>query len=222
MAAKAQVEGVKQRFCVNAVWGEIFQPAFPHLEGGGTGSTVLRTSISLRTIIVSLCAPFRFKPDSGQSQIVGQTEISRGNALMKGCVGSVLVVDDFPQWRRVVGGALLGKLGLRTIAEAGDGLEAVGKAEALQPDLVVLDIGLPTLNGIEAARRIRGVSPKSKVVFLTQNCSSDVAEAALDTGAGAYVVKSAFARELIPAVEAVLEGRRFLSDKLTAWNMEPA
>ena len=141
---------------------------------------------------------------------------------MKGCVVSVLVVDDFPQWRRVVGGALQGKLGLRTIAEAGDGLEAVGKAEALQPDLVVLDIGLPTLNGIEAARRIRGVSPRSKVVFLTQNCSSDVAEAALDTGAGGYVVKSAFAKELIPAVEAVLEGRRFLSNRLAALNMELA
>lgn len=139
---------------------------------------------------------------------------------MKGCFISVLVVDDFAQWRRVVGAALWEKLGLRTIAEAADGLEAVDKAEEFQPDLVVLDIGLPTLNGIEAARRIRDVSPKSKVVFLTQNCSSDVAEAALDTGAGGYVVKSAFARELISAVEAVFEGRRFLSEKIL--NMELA
>ena len=141
---------------------------------------------------------------------------------MKGCVTSVLVVDDFAQWRRVVSAALREKLGLRTIAEAGDGLEAVDKAEEFQPDLVVLDIGLPTLNGIEAARRIRSVSPNSKVVFLTQNCSSDVAEAALDTGANGYVVKSAFGRELISAVEAALEGRRFLSDQLPALHMELA
>jgi len=135
---------------------------------------------------------------------------------------SVLVVDDFAQWRQVVRVALQGKLGLRKIAEAVDGLEAVHKAEDLQPDLVVLDIGLPTLNGIEAARGIRGASPKSKIVFLTENHSCDVAEAALDTGASGYVVKSAFATELIPAVEAVLEGRHFLSAKLTALTVEPA
>lgn len=141
--------------------------------------------------------------------------------MTKGLSISVLVVDDFAQWRRLVSTALLGRLGLRTMAEAADGLDAVHKAEDLQPDLVVLDIGLPSLNGIEAARRIRGVSPKSKVVFLTENYSCDVAEAALDTGAGGYVVKSAFASELIPAVEAVLEGRHFLSSKLTALTVEP-
>jgi DNA-binding NarL/FixJ family response regulator len=131
------------------------------------------------------------------------------------------VVDDFAQWRRVVGGTLQAKLGLRTIAEAADGLDAVEKAEDLQPDLVVLDIGMPRLNGIEAAQRIKRVSPKSKVLFLTENYSPEVAEAALDTGASGYVVKSAFARELIPAVEAVLEGRQFLSEKLSALTVVP-
>lgn len=140
---------------------------------------------------------------------------------MKGSSVGVLVVDDFPQWRRVVSATLQGKLGLRTIAEAADGLDAVHKAEDLQPDLVVLDIGLPGLNGIEAAQRIKGVSPKSRVVFLTENYSADVAEAALDTGASGYVVKSAFAREMIPAVEAVLAGKQFLSDKLRALAVEP-
>jgi len=139
---------------------------------------------------------------------------------MKGSSVGVLVVDDFAQWRRVVVAAVQGKLGLRVIAEAGDGLEAVDKAADLQPDLVVLDIGLPRLNGIEAAQRIKGASPRSKVLFLTENYSSDVAEAALDTGASGYVVKSAFAREMVPAVEAVLAGRQFLSDKLSALTVE--
>jgi DNA-binding NarL/FixJ family response regulator len=119
----------------------------------------------------------------------------------------VLVVDDFAQWRRVVRTALQAKLALQVFEEAADGLEAVQKAQDLQPDLVVLDIGLPTLNGIEVARRIRSISPKSKVVFLTENHCCDVVEAALQEGASGYVIKSAFASELIPAVEAVLEGR---------------
>lgn len=139
---------------------------------------------------------------------------------MKGSSVGVLVVDDFAQWRRVVVAAVQGRLGLRVIAEAADGIDAVDKAADLQPDLVVLDIGLPRLNGIEAAQRIKGASPKSKVLFLTENYSSDVAEAALDTGASGYVVKSASARELIPAVEAVLAGRQFLSDKVSALTVE--
>jgi len=133
----------------------------------------------------------------------------------------VLVVDDFEQWRRVVRTALQAKLGLEVFEEAADGLEAVHKAQDLQPDLVVLDIGLPTLNGLEAARRIRRVSPKSKVVFLTEDRSGDVAEVALQEGASGYVLKSTSASELIPAVEAVLEGRPFLSAKLTELIMQP-
>jgi DNA-binding NarL/FixJ family response regulator len=140
---------------------------------------------------------------------------------MKGLSVGVLVVDDFAQWRRVVAATLQRKLGLRTIAEAADGLDAVDKAADLQPDLVVLDIGLPRLNGIEAAQRIKYVSPGSKILFLTENYSSDVAEAALDTGARGYVVKSASAHELIPAVEAVLAGQQFLSEKLSALTEEP-
>ena len=126
----------------------------------------------------------------------------------------VLVVDDFEQWRRVVRTALEAKLGLQAFEEAADGLEALQKAQALQPDLIVLDIGLPTLNGIEVARHIRRISSKSKIVFLTENHSHAVAEAALREGVSGYVVKSAFASEIIPAVEAVLEGKPFLSAKL--------
>ena len=110
--------------------------------------------------------------------------------------------------------ALLKQPKLQVIGEVSDGLEAVQKAEELQPDLILLDIGLPTLNGIEAARQIRKVSPGSKILFVSENRSVDIAEEALSTGAGGYVVKSDAAGELLPAVKAVLEGKRFVSASL--------
>ena len=127
---------------------------------------------------------------------------------------SILVVDDYEPWRRFVSTTLQKQPKLQVIGEALDGLEAVQKAQQLQPDLILLDIGLPTLNGIEAARRIREVSPKSKILFLSENRTWDIAEEALRTGAGGYVIKSDAAGELLPAVEAVLKGKRFVSASL--------
>ena len=100
----------------------------------------------------------------------------------------------------------------QVIAEASDGLEAVQKAEDLKPDLVLLDIGLPKLDGIEAARQIRQRSPSSKIVFLSQNNDLDVVRAALGTGALGYVRKIDAGRELLPAVDAVLRGEQFSSN----------
>ncbi len=97
------------------------------------------------------------------------------------------------------------------VGETSDGLEAVHKFEELQPDLIVLDIGLPTLNGIEAARRIRKLSPRSKILFLSQESSTDVVREALSSGALGYLVKTQAGSELLPAVDAVLQGREFLS-----------
>jgi DNA-binding NarL/FixJ family response regulator len=129
-----------------------------------------------------------------------------------------LVVDDYEPWRAFVAATLKNQLKLRIIGEARDGLEAVQIAQQLQPDLILLDIGLPTLNGIEAARRIREVSPKSKILFVSDNCSWDVAEEGLRIGAIGYVVKSDAGAELLPALEAALEGRRFLSASLAGRN----
>jgi len=126
----------------------------------------------------------------------------------------VLVVDDNEPWRRYLAAALRKEQGLQVIGEASDGLEAVQKAEELQPDLILLDIGLPTLNGIESARRIREVSPASKILFVSENRSAGIAEEALSTGAGGYVLKSDAAGELLPATKAVLEGKRFISVSL--------
>lgn len=131
----------------------------------------------------------------------------------------VLIVDDHDPWRRYASTTLQKQHGLHVIGEVSDGLEAVQKAEELQPDLILLDIGLPTLNGIEAARRIRKVSPGSKILFVSENRSADVAEKALSTGASGYVVKSDAAGELLPAVEAVLEGNQFVSASLAGLDL---
>jgi DNA-binding NarL/FixJ family response regulator len=123
----------------------------------------------------------------------------------------VLIVDDYEPWRRFLRLALAVRKQLQIIAEVTDGAEAIQKAEELQPDLILLDIGLPTLNGIEAARRIREVSPNSKILFISENRSQDIAQEALSTGAGGYVGKSDAAGELLHAIKVVLEGKQFIS-----------
>ena len=84
----------------------------------------------------------------------------------------------------------------------------------MKPDLIVLDVGLPKLNGIEAARRIRQCSPSSKIIFLSQNSDLDVVRAALGTGGSGYVLKTDAGRELLPAMDAVLQGKQFVSSSL--------
>ena len=104
---------------------------------------------------------------------------------------------------------------MRVIGIASDGLEAVQKAEELQPDLILLDIGLPSLNGIEAARQIRKLSPKSKILFVSQESSADIVQGALGTGAQGYVLKSDAGRELLEGVNAVLRGDQFVSGRFS-------
>ena len=108
------------------------------------------------------------------------------------------------------------------VGEVSDGLEAVQKAEELQPNLIVLDIGIPTLTGIEAARRIRKLSPESKILFISQESSADVVQEALSVGALGYVVKTDAGSELLAAVEAVVQGRQYLSGGLSSHNRADA
>jgi len=89
-------------------------------------------------------------------------------------------------------------------------LEAVRKAEELQPDLILLDIGLPKLNGIEAARQIEKLCPRSRILFLSEQSSTDVVQEALNTGGYGYVVKSDAGTELLSAVDAVVRGEQFV------------
>ena len=124
------------------------------------------------------------------------------------------MVDDFEPWLRFLRLTLLAWQEVEIIGQCTDGPEAIRKAEELQPDLVLLDIGLPTLNGIEVARLIREISPASRILFVSENRSPDIAEEALRAVGGGYVVKSDAAKELLPAIKAVLEGRRFISSSL--------
>jgi DNA-binding NarL/FixJ family response regulator len=131
----------------------------------------------------------------------------------------VLVVEDYEPWRRYFSTALQKQPKLQVIGEVSDGLEAVQKAQELQPDLILLDIGLPSLNGLEVARRIRKVSPASTILFVSENRSRDIAEEALSTGASGYVVKSDAGSELLAAVEALLQGKRFVSASISGHDL---
>ena len=130
----------------------------------------------------------------------------------------ILVADDYQRWRRQICLLLQPRPELQVICEASDGLEAVQKAEELNPDLIVLDIGLPTLNGIEAARRIRNLAPASKILFLTQESSADVVQECLRLGALGYVFKARAGTDLLAAMDAVLQGRRFVNSDLLGQN----
>jgi DNA-binding NarL/FixJ family response regulator len=122
----------------------------------------------------------------------------------------LLVVEDFAPFRQFIRSTLGKRADLQVICEVADGLEAVQKAEELKPDLILLDIGLPTLNGIEAARLIRELAPESKIIFLTQESSADVMREAISLGAWGYVVKARAATDLSAAVEAVIPGEYFV------------
>src|ERR1700758_4389649 len=129
----------------------------------------------------------------------------------------VLIVDDYEDWRRFVRELLQERPEVQVIGEASDGLGAVQKAGELKPDLIVLDIGLPKLNGIEAARQIRQLSPNSKIIFLSQDNSLDPDELALSTGAQGFVHKARAQSELPAAIEAVLRGKAFVSASLKGY-----
>jgi DNA-binding NarL/FixJ family response regulator len=131
----------------------------------------------------------------------------------------VLVVDDYEPFRRFICSTLRKRPELQIVGEVTDGLQAVQKAEELRPDLIVLDIGLPALNGIEAARRIRKLSPKSKILFVSQESSADVVQEALALGALGYVVKSDAGNELLTAVNAIVHGDRFVGNRFAGCDL---
>jgi|SRR5215468_12080207 len=122
-----------------------------------------------------------------------------------------MLVDDFEPWRRFMFATIQRHQDLQVIGEASDGLVAIEKAKELQPDLILMDIGLPGVGGIQATRQIRGCSPNSKILIVTAQRSSDIAMEAFRSGAHAYLVKSHANRELMAAVKAVLQGERFAS-----------
>jgi len=117
----------------------------------------------------------------------------------------IVVADDYAEWRVRVRSMLQAQPEWEVIGEACDGVEVVQRAMELRPDIVLLDIGMPIMNGIEAARRIRQTSPASRIIFVTQESDADTRIAALAIGAEAYLLKANAASELLPAIEAVLQ-----------------
>ena len=128
----------------------------------------------------------------------------------------ILLVEDFEPLVRFVASLLQENPEWQIIGEAADGLEAVHKAEELRPDLILLDIGLPKANGIEAARQIRKLIPASRISFVSQESSTNVVAEALSFGAEGYVLKTRLASDLFVAVEEVLQGGQFVSCGLIA------
>jgi len=124
------------------------------------------------------------------------------------------VVEESEPFRSFITSLLQKKPEFQVVSEASDGLEAVQKTIELKPDLILLDIGLPKLNGIEAARRIRILVPESKMIFQTLVSDADVVHEALRLGAWGYIDKAHTGSELLAAVDAVLQGRRFVSSGL--------
>jgi DNA-binding NarL/FixJ family response regulator len=126
----------------------------------------------------------------------------------------VLVVEDHLPFRRFISTALNKERNLQIIGEVSDGLDAIQSAVKLKPDLILLDIGLPTLNGIEVARQIRRLVPQSKIIFLTMESDADVVQEAASLGASGYVVKAMAGADLLTALESVISGRQFASSPM--------
>lgn len=126
----------------------------------------------------------------------------------------ILLVDDFEPFRNYVRSLILSRAELVVLCEVDDGLAAVQKAKELRPDLILLDIGLPSLNGIEAARRIRHSNPQSRILFLTQESSSDIVEEAFNLGARGYIVKHDAGNDMLLGIDSVVRGEKFVSSSL--------
>ncbi|HWC19109.1 MAG TPA: response regulator transcription factor [Terriglobales bacterium] len=122
----------------------------------------------------------------------------------------VLVAEDFEDFRRYVCAQLRSRPEVEVVSEVSDGLEAVQKARELNPQLILLDIGLPSLNGLEAAQRIREQAPDAKILFVSQESAADIVRKAFSAGGCGYVCKADAENELLIAVDVVLRGGRFI------------
>jgi len=126
----------------------------------------------------------------------------------------ILVVDDYRSWRHFVLSKVKKTSGLEVVGEASDGTEAIARALELKPDLILLDIGLPNLSGLEVARRLGEMLPSTKIIFLTQNRDAELMAHCLSHGGRGYVVKADAGSELLPAIEAVTRGTEYVSERM--------
>lgn len=130
----------------------------------------------------------------------------------------IIVADDFELWRRHIIGQLQNRNDLIVVGEASDGLQALRKVQQLAPSLILLDVGLPDVNGIAAASAIVRVAPDCKILILSAHSGGAIVGAAFRAGAHGYLLKTDAGRELIPAIEAVLRGDLFVSRSIAQDN----
>jgi two-component system, NarL family, nitrate/nitrite response regulator NarL len=130
---------------------------------------------------------------------------------------TILVVDDFLPWQRFVAITFESETDLTIVSVAFDGLEAAKKAKELLPDVILMDVSLPIMNGIESTRQIRVLSPESKILFLSEHRDPNLIQAAFEAGGSGYVLKSDSNSDLIPGVRAVLLDQQFVSQTLKDW-----
>ena len=124
----------------------------------------------------------------------------------------ILIVDDFEEFRRLICSLLQQTADLQ-VTQASDGLEALQRAQELQPDMILLDIGLPNMSGLEVARRVHKLAPAAKILFLSIESDTDLVREALTLGAG-YIHKPRVQSDLLPAMEAALGGEQFVGKGL--------
>jgi DNA-binding NarL/FixJ family response regulator len=134
--------------------------------------------------------------------------------LLAAALVRILIADNSMPWRRFLHTLVQHYPTWQVVAETLDGLDTIEKARDLQPDLIFLDIGLPGLNGIEAARKIKKASPMIKIVFLSAHTHPVIVQAAFNAGGLGYVTKTDAWQDLPMAVEALIAGRKFISPRL--------
>ena len=133
-------------------------------------------------------------------------------------VVKILVVDDALPWQRFVTTYFETKTEFKILTVAADGLQAVQKAHELRPDVILMDVSLPGMNGFEATREIRKISPNSKILFLSALGDSAIVQEAFSAGGSGYVLKQDSGMDLIPGIRAILLDQQFVSRSLMGWH----
>jgi DNA-binding NarL/FixJ family response regulator len=170
----------------------------------------------------------RISSDTGDPSVPLPAQEDRGDSASKApsiersglAKLSVLIADDHELVRRGVRSILEAQPGWEVVGEASDGQQALERARALKPEIVVLDIGMPRLSGLEAARRIGKILPQVKILILSMHDSNELARAVLEAGARGYVTKSDAARDLVTAVDALHKNKSFFTARVQQMVLE--